>query len=591
MQYGKLEKPPPRKNERAGGALIALLCSMPCLGFLLHVLIASIVLLLLPVAMEASSSSSSGNGGNGGVNSTNSTNATNPMPFPPPASPGPSPPPHPPAPPVQPHTVKTGDNCNTHLTELECRTMASHLNYQIIVSSSTSWPPGCWNNPITAGVYYYNTNMSSTGTCQGDMYKHCICGLDNVWNKLGSDIDGEAAYDQSGRSLALSADGKVLAVGAYGNDGPDASTSYAGQIKVYEQSPSGAWTQRGASIYGEDANDRLGFSVAISADGNVLVAGIYKDDTWVGTDSGSVKVYAWDTGTSAWVQRGSTIVGPQAYEFFAWAVDISHDGNTIAVGGYDHDGPTTTKSGHVQIFDWNSGTNAWVQRGADIDGTTDNERTGYGLRLRHDGNTIVVGAPFHGASGTDSGQTRIYDWDSSSGASGAWVMRGNVINGENAGDSSGRSTAISNDGNTVAISGYLNDDKANNAGHVRVFDWDSGTSAWVQRGADIDGEADGDTSGTCLDMDQTGNIVAIGASANDGNGQNSGHVRVYKWDANSGASGEWVQKGEDIDGEAASDASGVDVKMSADGRILAIGAFGNDANGASSGHVRVYKLD
>jgi hypothetical protein len=170
-------------------------------------------------------------------------------------------------------------------------------------------------------------------------------------------------------------------------------------------------------------------------------------------------------------------------------------------------------------------------------------------------------------------------------------MRGNVINGENAGDSSGRSTAISNDGNTVAISGYLNDGSADNAGHVRVFDWDSGTSAWVQRGADIDGEAEGDRSGTILDMDQTGNIVAIGASSNDGNGQNSGHVRVYKWDANSGASGEWVQQGSDIDGEAASDSSGVDVKMSADGRILAIGAFGNDANGASSGHVRVYKLD
>jgi hypothetical protein len=172
MQYGKLEKPPPRKNERAGGALIALCCSMPCLGFLLHALIASIVLILIPIAMAASSSSSSsGNGGNGGMNSTNLTLLS-----PPPASP---------APPIQPYTVKSNANCNTHLTELECRTRASNFGWQLSVSSSTTTPPGCWSNPIVNGVYFYNTNMSSTGTCQGDMYKHCICGIDNVWNKLG----------------------------------------------------------------------------------------------------------------------------------------------------------------------------------------------------------------------------------------------------------------------------------------------------------------------------------------------------------------------------------------------------------------------
>ena len=46
-------------------------------------------------------------------------------------------------------------------------------------------------------------------------------------------------------------------------------------------------------------------------------------------------------------------------------------------------------------------------------------------------------------------------------------------------------------------------------------------------------------------------MVAIGASGNDGNGSDSGHVRLYAWDGSS-----WVQRGSDIDGEAAGDFSG-----------------------------------
>ena len=46
--------------------------------------------------------------------------------------------------------------------------------------------------------------------------------------------------------------------------------------------------------------------------------------------------------------------------------------------------------------------------------------------------------------------------------------------------------------------------------------------------------------------------------------------------------------GADIDGEAADDKSGTSVSLSSDGTTVAIGAYGNDANGDSSGHVRIY---
>ena len=108
-----------------------------------------------------------------------------------------------------------------------------------------------------------------------------------------------------------------------------------------------------------------------------------------------------------------------------------------------------------------------------------------------------------------------------------------------------------------------------------------------QMGSDIDGEAASDYSGRTLSLSSDGTIVAIGAYGNDGNGSYAGHVRVYEW--NSGSSS-WVQKGSDIDGEAANDYSGGAVSLSSDGTIVAIGAYRNDENGSNAGHVRVYEF-
>ena len=78
--------------------------------------------------------------------------------------------------------------------------------------------------------------------------------------------------------------------------------------------------------------------------------------------------------------------------------------------------------------------------------------------------------------------------------------------------------------------------------------------------------------------------MAIGAIGNDANGENSGHVRVYQYDGSN-----WFQLGSDIDGETKEDGSGVSVSLSSDGSIVAIGAYLNDGNGNNSGHVRVYQ--
>jgi len=136
----------------------------------------------------------------------------------------------------------------------------------------------------------------------------------------------------------------------------------------------------------------------------------------------------------------------------------------------------------------------------------------------------------------------------------------------------------------VAIGAYLNDGNGSDSGHVRIYSWD-GTN-WAQVGNDIDGEAANDFSGRSVSIDSDGSHVAIGAYLNDGNGSGSGHVRIYSWDGSA-----WTQVGNDIDGEAANDFSGRSVSIDSDGSHVAIGAPYNDGNGSDSGHVRVYDIE
>ena len=63
---------------------------------------------------------------------------------------------------------------------------------------------------------------------------------------------------------------------------------------------------------------------------------------------------------------------------------------------------------------------------------------------------------------------------------------------------------------------YLNDGNGNGAGHVRIYEING--NLWSQLGQAIEGESPGDYSGTSVSLSSDGNIIAIGANENDGNG-------------------------------------------------------------------------
>ena len=128
-------------------------------------------------------------------------------------------------------------------------------------------------------------------------------------------------------------------------------------------------------------------------------------------------------------------------------------------------------------------------------------------------------------------------------STGSITQLGGSIYGESRDNYFGWSVSIASDLNRVAVGAPRNDDAGSYSGHVRVFQWNG--SAWSQLGADIDGEAANDNSGHSVSISSNGSRVAIGAIQNDGNGSESGHVRVYQWSGTA-----WTKLGADIDGEA-----------------------------------------
>ncbi len=386
------------------------------------------------------------------------------------------------------------------------------------------------------------------------------------WQQLGSSINGEAAFDNSGRAVSLSADGSTLAIGAISNSGNGLS---AGHVRVYKFI-SGDWVQQGEDIDGEAEGDNSGQSVSLNADGSILAIGANNNDG-NGSDAGHVRVYKFISGD--WVQQGEDIDGEDAINYSGWSVSLNANGDIVAIGATFNNG-SAPASGHVRVYKFISGS--WVQQGEDIDGEEAADFAGWSVSLNADGDIIAIGAPENDGGSSDAGHVRVFKF-----ISGSWVQQGEDLDGQAIDEGFGQSVSLSSDGTTLAAGAINGAGNGPASGLVRVYKFTSGS--WEQIGQDINGEAEYDRSGYAISLSADGSVLAIGAINNDGSASSAGHVRIYKY-----ISGNWVQQGADIDGDAQDDSSGYSVSLSADGSIVAIGAPKNDASGTDAGHVRVF---
>ena len=348
------------------------------------------------------------------------------------------------------------------------------------------------------------------------------------------------------------------------------------------------WNLVGQVIAGEDRLDLSGESVSISEDGMIVAIGARHNDGDSGNideNSGHVRVYKY-SGVE-WVQLGSDIDGEFSQENFGHTLQLCGNGLTLAVGApeYDLPEPALRDAGYVRIFQYDEASSDWQQIGNSIKGDGMGDRNGFSVALSFDGSIVAVGAPDNDLNGNDRGYARVFKYTS---IGNDWEQVGSDIDGENAYDKSGYSVSLNKAGNIIAIGAIFNDEGGTNAGHVRVWEWNSTAAKWEQLGDDIDGYYGGEYKGYSVSLSSTGDTLAVG-SPNECS--QKGMVEVFRFVNNS-----WETKGDILYGMSYSDFYGRDVSLSDDGNRLAVGSpFGDDGTGAEwkidNGKVQVYEYD
>ena len=189
------------------------------------------------------------------------------------------------------------------------------------------------------------------------------------------------AFDNFGRTLALSADGQTLAVGAInessaakgiGGDQHDNTAYASGAVYVFGRHQD-TWSQQ---AYAKASNTRenawFGGAIALSADGQVMAVGSrFESSSATGIDgdqddttadrSGAVYVFA-RQGTQ-WSQTSYIKASNTAErDFFGYSVALSDDGNTLAVGALSEDSDARGLQGEQGNDDASSSGAAYLFR-------------------------------------------------------------------------------------------------------------------------------------------------------------------------------------------------------------------------------------
>ncbi|MEM6398484.1 MAG: HYR domain-containing protein, partial [Bacteroidota bacterium] len=368
--------------------------------------------------------------------------------------------------------------------------------------------------------------------------------------QLGEDLPAQGSGDVYGSSVALSADGNRVAFGGFLND--DGGND-AGHVQVFDWDGTN-WIQAGIDLDGTSSADLFGFAIALSDDGNTLAVGAPgpQGQLFVPDGTGFVRVYSWN-GT-AWLPLGQDLTGDMIGDRAGKSVALSADGTRMAFAAAGAPGIGSDNE-FVRVFEYNG--SAWIQVGSDILGAADNDALGDGLDLSSDGNRLAIGSSRHG---NDRGRTQIFDWNGTT-----WVQLGADIAGAADDDFSGDQVAISANGDRVVISATRNTDNGNNSGQVRVFDWNG--TAWVQAGQDIDGDGTNSQAGSDVAISATGNRIAVGSLDDNGGLSGAGKVRIYDWDGT-----DWIPLADDIDGQTSAENFGSALALSNSGERLAVGA-------------------
>ena len=416
-----------------------------------------------------------------------------------------------------------------------------------------------------------------------------------------------------GEGVALSDDGSKLAVGSI-FDTNNLGRVYLFTVggSTWGNTVTSAGVIKNKSGVSLSGTTKFGYSIALSADGSQLAVGA-PDDSTGGSKRGAV--YLFRLSPSSWGSKvhmqqlvsHQQMLDLSAGEEFGSSVALSGDGTKLAVGAIKYN-----SKGAVYLFEINPHKSTWghnvlyTRRISDNDGVgalDSGADFGYSVALSNDGTKLAVGA-----NDTDSGKGAVYLLTVGGSRWGNTITETKqIISGVgglslDANDYFGTSVALSDDGSKLAVGAWGDDDVASNAGAVYLFTlsgstWGS-TVTKRQKVKNIVGSSLSayDRFGESVALDAGGYRLAVGSSGDDtGAGKtNTGAVRVivlggFYW----GQAFSLEAKIADGSGVSlsTSDEFGISVSLSGNGNRLAVGARGDDTGGSDRGAVHLFTVN
>ena len=211
-----------------------------------------------------------------------------------------------------------------------------------------------------------------------------------TWTQQSGVLQGaeQAGLPRTGDGVALSADGNTAAIGSRLDNGTH------GAVYVFTRSGS-TWTQQGPRLTAsdEEGDSVLGASVALSADGNTLIAGGWRDNSFAGA------AWVFTRAGETWTQQGPKLVvagleggSEMNATGFGKSVALSEDGDTALIGA------PGVGSGRGAAWAFTRSGETWTQQGellGEEEGTRPESPGEFGasVALSGNGGTALVAGP------------------------------------------------------------------------------------------------------------------------------------------------------------------------------------------------------
>mmetsp|Transcript_1905 Transcript_1905/g.2644 ORF Transcript_1905/g.2644 Transcript_1905/m.2644 type:complete len:585 (+) Transcript_1905:85-1839(+) len=345
-------------------------------------------------------------------------------------------------------------------------------------------------------------------------------------------IVGSQNYEAFGFAAAMNGDGTIIAVGA--PSAASAKVLQAGRVEVYKWK-NDEWVPMGNPIYGRNSKDQFGWSVALSKNGDVLVASEPGFDVPHVGRAGNIRSFSWDSGLESWIPFGQEIRGERTPSQFGNDLSISGDGTVLVVGA-----PGETRmywqDGRVRAYRFYE--NSWEPLGQPLDGNSAQDWFGSSVDISENGQKIAIGAPHNTKNG---GYVRVYNLHaekmSGSDSKLQWIQLGDDIVNEmypvKSSDRFGISVSLDQDKIAIgAPSKAGSSGKLEKAGFAIVYSYENTASKWSLMGSPIEGNKVNAELGTSLCLN--GDDLLVGVPNIGGVGE----VVLYEYD-----SSDWLSTG------------------------------------------------